>query len=123
MDDHHTVEHVGIALGQAFSEALGDKKGICRYGDTVLPMDEALIQAVLAARLLGCGEVMLQLGGVKFGSTAGDIGNRQYRTQNACDETEFFSRKVSYFISKSCWWEIFLAQIVNHLACVYTHRT
>ena len=43
VDDHHTVEDVGIALGQAFSEALDDKKGICRYGDTVLPMDEALI--------------------------------------------------------------------------------
>ncbi len=43
VDDHHTVEDVGIALGQAFAEAIGDKKGICRYGDVILPMDEALI--------------------------------------------------------------------------------
>ncbi len=42
IDDHHTVEDVGIALGEAFAKALGDKKGICRYGDVRLPMDEAL---------------------------------------------------------------------------------
>ena len=43
VDDHHTVEDVGIVLGTAFAEALGNKKGICRYGDAILPMDEALI--------------------------------------------------------------------------------
>lgn len=47
VDDHHTVEDVGIALGQAFKAALGDKKGITRYGDTILPMDEALILCAL----------------------------------------------------------------------------
>ena len=43
VDDHHTVEDVGIALGQAFKTALGDKKGITRYGNMILSMDEALI--------------------------------------------------------------------------------
>jgi imidazoleglycerol-phosphate dehydratase len=43
VDDHHTVEDIGICLGRAFSEALGDRRGIRRYGHTVLPMDEALI--------------------------------------------------------------------------------
>ncbi len=43
VDYHHTVEDIGICLGKAFSQALGDKKGIVRYGDTTLAMDESLI--------------------------------------------------------------------------------
>lgn len=43
VDYHHTVEDIGICLGKAFCEALGDKKGIVRYGNTLLPMDESLI--------------------------------------------------------------------------------
>lgn len=43
VDDHHTVEDIGICLGEAFFNALGDKRGVCRYGSMMLPMDEALI--------------------------------------------------------------------------------
>jgi len=47
VDDHHTVEDIGICLGQAFAEALGDKRGITRYGSFLLPMDEALIMTAV----------------------------------------------------------------------------
>jgi len=47
IDDHHTVEDVGIAIGQALSAAVGDKKGIQRYGSCLLPMDDALVRAAL----------------------------------------------------------------------------
>jgi imidazoleglycerol-phosphate dehydratase len=47
IDDHHTTEDIGICLGQALREALGDKKGIKRYGNAFVPMDEALAQVVV----------------------------------------------------------------------------
>lgn len=47
VDYHHTVEDIGIALGEAFNKAIGNKKGITRYGDTILPMDEALVMSAI----------------------------------------------------------------------------
>ncbi|MDO4530624.1 MAG: imidazoleglycerol-phosphate dehydratase HisB [Bacillota bacterium] len=47
VDDHHSTEDIGICLGMAFAEALGDSRGITRYGDITLPMDEALILAAV----------------------------------------------------------------------------
>jgi imidazoleglycerol-phosphate dehydratase len=54
VDYHHTTEDIGIVLGQAFAKALADKKGIYRYGDIILPMDEALI--LCAVDISGRGE-------------------------------------------------------------------
>ena len=47
IDDHHTVEDIGITLGQAFAQAIGDKKGIVRYGHSYVPLDEALSRVVI----------------------------------------------------------------------------
>jgi imidazoleglycerol-phosphate dehydratase len=47
VDDHHTTEDIGIVLGQALAQALGDKRGIVRFGHAVVPMDEALVEAAI----------------------------------------------------------------------------
>lgn len=61
VDDHHSVEDIGICLGQAFREALGERRGIRRYGDIILPMDEALIlcAADLSGRSMLCTELSI----------------------------------------------------------------
>ena len=59
VDDHHTVEDVGICLGDAFAQALGDKRGVARYGSALLPMDEALI--LTAVDLSGRGMLCCEL--------------------------------------------------------------
>ena len=68
VDDHHTVEDVGICLGDAFREALGDKRGVARYGSCVLPMDEALLLTAvdLSGRGMLCRD--LQIPTEKVGS-------------------------------------------------------
>ena len=68
VDDHHTVEDVGIALGEAFRTALGDKKGITRYGSQILPMDEALILTAVDLSGRSCLGYDLQIPTQKVGT-------------------------------------------------------
>ncbi len=68
VDDHHTVEDTGIVLGQALREALGDRRGIRRFGSVMVPLDEALVMA--AVDISGRGELYwdVPIGPVKVGS-------------------------------------------------------
>ena len=68
VDDHHSVEDIGICLGQAFQAALGDKRGITRYGSFLLPMDEALIQTAVDISGRSCLNYGLQIPTQKIGS-------------------------------------------------------
>ena len=68
VDDHHSVEDIGICLGTAFREALGDRRGICRYGSFLLPMDEALILAAVDLSGRSCLCYDLQIPTQKIGT-------------------------------------------------------
>ena len=75
VDDHHTVEDVGIALGQALRDALGDKAGIRRFGDVCVPLDEALVLA--AVDISGRGELYwdVPIGPDKVGTFDTELGH------------------------------------------------
>ena len=73
IDDHHTVEDVGICLGQALKEALGDKSGIARYGDAAVPMDEALVLVALDFSGRGGAHVALEFPDPRIGSFAAEL--------------------------------------------------
>ena len=68
VDDHHSVEDIGICLGQAFQAALGDKRGITRYGSFLLPMDEALILSVVDISGRSCLSYGLDIPTEKIGT-------------------------------------------------------
>ena len=74
VDDHHTVEDVGIALGDALREALGDKRGIRRFSDVAVPLDEALVLAVVD--ISGRGELYwdVPIGPAKVGTFDTELG-------------------------------------------------
>ena len=68
VDDHHTVEDIGICLGMAFAQALEDKRGITRYGSCILPMDEALILSAVDISGRSCLCYQLEIPAEKIGS-------------------------------------------------------
>ena len=68
VDDHHSTEDIGIALGAALKAALGDKRGVCRYGQRILPMDEALILCALDLSGRCCLRYGLQIPTEKVGT-------------------------------------------------------
>lgn len=74
VDDHHTVEDIGICLGKAFAQALGDKRGIVRYGDIALPMDEALILSAVDISGRGACYCSLDIPTEKVGSFDTQLG-------------------------------------------------
>jgi imidazoleglycerol-phosphate dehydratase len=80
VDGHHTVEDVGLSLGRALREALGDKRGIRRYGSFLLPMDEALAQVALdlSGRPYFTGD--LKLSGVRIGEFDADLTPHFFRS-------------------------------------------
>jgi imidazoleglycerol-phosphate dehydratase len=80
VDGHHTVEDIGLTLGQALKEALGDKRGIRRYGSCLLPMDEALALVVLDLSGRPFFVHDLQLAGVRIGEFDGDLTAHFFRS-------------------------------------------
>ena len=99
IDDHHTVEDIGICLGQALREALGDKKGIKRYASVFVPMDEALAQVVI------------------------DISNRphfEYRAQYPSQQVGSFSTEL---VHEFLWKFALEARITLHVIVHYGTNT
>ena len=73
IDDHHTVEDVGIGLGRAFAEALGERRGIRRFGHAIVPLDEALTMASVDLSGRGMAIVDLALKGAAIGTLSTDM--------------------------------------------------
>ncbi|MBD0383920.1 imidazoleglycerol-phosphate dehydratase HisB [Paenibacillus sp. WST5] len=99
IDDHHTVEDIGICLGQTLREALGDKKGIKRYASVFIPMDEALAQVVI------------------------DISNRphfEYRAQYPSQNVGSFDTQL---VHEFLWKLALEARITLHVIVHYGHNT
>src|SRR5438876_10522253 len=93
IDDHHSVEDIALTLGQALTEALGDKRGIKRYGEAIVPMDEALCRSVidLSGRFYLVYEVQTRRG--KIGNFSDELAEHFWRS---VAETAKFNLHIDY---------------------------
>ncbi|WP_064200494.1 imidazoleglycerol-phosphate dehydratase HisB [Brevibacillus brevis] len=99
IDYHHTVEDIGICLGHALREALGDKRGIKRYGNAVVPMDDALAQVVI------------------------DISNRPHLEYSATYPTNMVGQFPTELVHEFLWKLALEARINLHVVLHYGHNT
>jgi imidazoleglycerol-phosphate dehydratase len=93
IDDHHTVEDVGIVFGQALAEALGEKKGVERYGDAAVPMDESL--ARVAVDLSGRAALVFRVPWTGYGADAPAITGEKIGRFDVQLVEEFFNAVAS----------------------------
>jgi imidazoleglycerol-phosphate dehydratase len=84
-DDHHTVEDTALVLGEAFSQALGDRAGITRFGDAAVPMDEALARVAVDVSGRAYSQLKIAFGGERIGGLS---------TQNVSHALEAFARRA-----------------------------
>ena len=118
IDDHHTVEDIGICLGQAFREALGDKAGIGRYGYNTMPMDETLVRTVVDLSGRPFFVYRVQIPSAKIGSFDSELVEdfwQAFATHAACNlHMELFYGRNSHHIAealfksaaRSLWWAV-----------------
>ncbi len=116
VDDHHTVEDIGICLGQAFREALGDKVGIGRYGYNTMPMDESLVRTVVDLSGRPYFVYRVTIPGRKIGTFDSELVEdfwHAFSVHGACNlHMELFYGRNSHHIaealfksvSRSLWW-------------------
>ena len=95
VDGHHSAEDIGICLGLAFKEALGDKKGITRYGDTTLPMDEALVLTAADISGRGCLACELSIPAQKVGDFDTELTAEFWAAFARCGEITLHIRQLA----------------------------
>ena len=107
VDYHHTTEDVGICLGKAFAEALGDRRGICRYGDIILPMDEALMLCAVDISGRAFLDYQVQIKRPKVGTFDTELGEEFFvafvRESNICLHLRKLAGKNAHHILEAAF--------------------